>query len=69
MSSKPEPKLYNKLCVKCLRHCKQPEAVLLIDCPRYLPFPFKVEKNRYEQMSLFNPDEITPAPLQDDEES
>ena len=69
MSRKPESKPCNKLCAKCLRHCKQPEAVLLVDCPRYLPFPFKVEKNRYEQIDMFSADEVTPKPTQEDEES
>jgi hypothetical protein len=68
MSRKPEPKPCNKLCAKCLRHCKQPEEVLLVDCPRFLPFPFKVEKNRYEQIDLFGSEEITPRPTKDDDE-
>ena len=55
--SKGNEKPGNKLCAKCLRHCKQDESILLIDCPRFLPFPFKVEKNRYEQMDLFEPDD------------
>ena len=57
MSHKPGEKPCNKLCAKCLRHCKQAETILLIECPRFLPFPFKVEKNRYEQMDLFGPDD------------
>lgn len=68
MSRKSEIKPCNKLCAKCLRHCKQPEAVLLVDCPRFLPFPFKVEKNRYEQIDLFGSEEITPLPTKNDEE-
>jgi hypothetical protein len=56
MSRKPEGKLCNKLCAKCLRHCKQDESILLIDCPRFLPFPFKIEKNSYKQMDLFGPE-------------
>ena len=68
MSGKKEAKPCNKLCAKCLRHCKQPEAVLLVDCPRFLPFPFKVEKNRYEQIDLFGSDEVTARPLPEDEE-
>ena len=55
--SKNSEKPGNKLCAKCLRHCKQAETILLIECPRFLPFPFKVEKNRYEQMDLFGPDD------------
>ena len=69
MSRKPDVKPANKLCAKCLRHCKQAESILLIDCPRFLPFPFKVEKNRYEQMDLFGPDEMTPKTGDDAEEN
>ena len=69
MSGKKAMKPCNKLCAKCLRHCKQPEAALLVDCPRYLPFPFKVEKNRYEQIDLFGSDEITAKPSRDAEEN
>lgn len=68
MSRKPGVKPCNKLCAHCLRHCKQPEAVLLVDCPRYLPFPFKVEKNRFEQLDMFGSDELTPKPVKGDEE-
>ena len=49
-----EPKVYNALCIKCLRPCKQPVANLLIECPRYYPLPFKVEKHRYDQLGLFD---------------
>lgn len=66
MTPKPKDKVCNKLCAKCLRHCKQPEAVLLVDCPRYLPFPFKVDKSRYEQLDLFGPEAT--KPLHPDEE-
>jgi hypothetical protein len=45
----------NILCAKCLRECKQPVSHLLVECPRYFPLPFKVEKLLYEQMNLFNP--------------
>jgi hypothetical protein len=53
MKQKSEINPVNKLCAKCLRHCKQTETIVLIDCPRFLPFPFKMEKNRYEQLDLF----------------
>ncbi len=48
---------YNRLCMKCLRNCKQPAANLLLECPRYFPMPFKVEKHRYDQLDLFGKDE------------
>jgi len=43
----------NPLCGKCRRHCKQPPEAVLVDCPRYLPFPFKVANHRFDQMELF----------------
>ena len=43
----------NPLCGKCRRHCKQPSAAVLVDCPRYLPFPFKVARHRFDQLELF----------------
>ncbi|MEN8686235.1 MAG: hypothetical protein AB1Z51_11755 [Desulfuromonadales bacterium] len=50
-------KTINALCLKCLRHCKQPAENLLLECPRYFPLPFKVEKLRFDQMELFDGDE------------
>jgi len=49
-----DPKAFNPLCIKCLRPCKQPAANLLVECPRYYPLPFKVEKHRYDQLGLFD---------------
>jgi hypothetical protein len=43
----------NPLCAKCLRHCKQPATALLVECPRFSPMPFKVERYRFDQLSLF----------------
>ena len=48
-------KQFNPLCSKCLRPCKQPATCLLVECPRYYPMPFKVEKHRYTQLDLFDP--------------
>ena len=50
-------KTINALCLKCQRHCKQPAENLLLECPRYFPLPFKVEKLRFDQMELFDGDE------------
>lgn len=47
-------KKFNPLCIKCLRPCKQPVTSLLVECPRYYPLPFKVEKHRYSQLDLFD---------------
>jgi hypothetical protein len=57
MKSSPKVKAINTLCVKCLRDCKQPADNLLLECPRYFPLPFKVEKLRFDQMDLFGGDE------------
>lgn len=47
----------NPLCAKCVRRCRQPAAVLLLECPRFRPYPFKIEKHRYEQLDLFGSQE------------
>ncbi len=43
----------NSLCRKCVRSCKQPGDTLLLDCPRFLPRPFKVTEHRFDQLDLF----------------
>ena len=43
----------NPLCAKCLRSCRQPATVVLVECPRFRPLPFKVEKLRFDQLELF----------------
>jgi len=43
----------NPLCRKCLRPCRQPLKVVLVDCPRFMPLPFKVEKHSFDQLDLF----------------
>lgn len=43
----------NKLCRQCVRRCRQSEAVLLLDCPRFVPRPFKVEDASFTQLELF----------------
>ncbi len=57
MKPSPEDKTVNSLCIKCLRHCKQPANNLLLECPRYFPLPFKVEKLRFDQLDLFDGDD------------
>jgi len=44
---------FNKLCIKCVRTCKQPVTMLMLDCPRFQPRPFKSEKYRFQQLDLF----------------
>ncbi len=43
----------NKLCRKCVRTCRQGESILLLDCPRFLPRPFKSEELKFVQLDLF----------------
>lgn len=57
MKKSVDQKSINPLCIKCLRECKQPVANLLVECPRYFPLPFKVDKYKYDQMGLFDEDE------------
>jgi len=57
MTPSSKDKTFNTLCMKCLRNCKQPADNLLLECPRYFPLPFKVEKLRFDQMDLFDGDE------------
>lgn len=52
----PEPVASNPLCAKCLRSCKQSPTVVLIECPRFFPMPFKVERHRFDQLGLFGED-------------
>lgn len=52
--SQPIPKeLSNKLCRRCLRHCRQPDHVLLLECPRFLKRPFKSPVYKFNQLDLF----------------
>jgi hypothetical protein len=44
---------FNPLCTKCLRPCKQSATVVLVECPRFFPLPFKVERHRFDQLELF----------------
>lgn len=57
MKPSPDAKTVNTLCHKCLRSCKQPAVILLLECPRYFPLPFKVDKHRFDQLSLFDGEE------------
>lgn len=44
----------NKLCSRCIRQCKQLDSIVMLDCPRFQPRPFKSEKLKFEQMDLFD---------------
>ncbi len=44
----------NKLCRGCVRQCKQLDTIVMLDCPRFQPRPFKSEELRFEQLDLFN---------------
>lgn len=43
----------NKLCRHCVRGCKQPSCIVMLDCPRFQPRPFKSEQHKFQQMDLF----------------
>ena len=43
----------NKLCRRCIRQCKQPDTMIMLDCPRFQPRPFKSEVLKFEQLDLF----------------
>ncbi|GAB4178715.1 MAG: hypothetical protein Tsb0017_26650 [Geothermobacteraceae bacterium] len=43
----------NSLCRRCLRSCRQPGHVLLLECPRFLPRPFKSPEYAFSQLNLF----------------
>ena len=51
MEKKPDQ--INKLCGRCIRQCKQPAAMLMLECPRFEPRPFKSEQFKFKQMDLF----------------
>ncbi len=53
MNKKADPVTWNPLCAKCRRPCRQPSGTLLVDCPRFLPYPFKIKEQRFSQMDLF----------------
>ncbi|PLY07116.1 MAG: hypothetical protein C0624_03775 [Desulfuromonas sp.] len=53
MGKTPSKSNCNPLCKKCLRNCRQPQQVVLVDCPRFMPLPFKVDKHVYDQLDLF----------------
>ncbi len=55
MSPKSPPQNCNALCLKCLRNCRQPASVVLVDCPRFFPLPFRVDKHKFTQLDLFAP--------------
>ncbi len=52
-NEKQDPPAVNKLCRKCIRVCRQDESVLLLDCARFLPRPFKSEELKFTQLDLF----------------
>jgi hypothetical protein len=43
----------NSLCKRCVRTCRQTTAITLIECPRFLPRPFKIVEHRFDQLDLF----------------
>lgn len=51
---KKEEQEINKLCRRCIHHCKQPQDMLLLSCPRYQQRPFDPEDIKFKQLDLFN---------------
>jgi len=51
---KKEEAEMNKLCRSCIRTCRQPEAMLLLSCPRYKKRPFEAQDVRFKQVELFD---------------
>jgi len=45
---------FNKLCRRCIRQCKQPDSIIMLDCPRFQPRPFKSEVLKFKQLDLFD---------------
>jgi hypothetical protein len=45
----------NKLCRRCVRTCRQSDLIVLVDCPRFQPRPFKVKEPPGDQLELFRP--------------
>jgi hypothetical protein len=52
--SRPES---NPLCRKCARLCRQAVTCILVDCPRFLPLPFKIAPSPTNQLDLFSNEE------------
>jgi hypothetical protein len=44
----------NKLCSRCIRQCKQFESIIMLECPRFQPRPFKSESLKFQQLDLFS---------------
>jgi hypothetical protein len=47
----------NKLCSRCIRQCKQSESIIMLECPRFQPRPFKSEQLNFKQLDLFSASE------------
>ena len=48
-----KPEGINKLCARCVRRCKQPTVILMLECPRFQQRPFKSEEFKFQQLDLF----------------
>ncbi len=40
----------NKLCRRCVRSCRQSDMIVLVDCPRFQPRPFKAKEPPRDQL-------------------
>ncbi|MBN2644577.1 MAG: hypothetical protein JXR59_03765 [Desulfuromonadaceae bacterium] len=53
MKNASSPEKFNPLCEKCVRSCRQPFGSKLLECPRFLPRPFKLSPPPAKQLDLF----------------
>ncbi|HKJ04675.1 MAG TPA: hypothetical protein VJ974_03680 [Geopsychrobacteraceae bacterium] len=54
MKSREEIEALNKLCIRCVRSCKQTVGIMMLDCPRFQARPFKSDAHRFTQLGLFD---------------
>ena len=52
----PDSADINSLCRRCVRGCRQATAVVLVECRRFLPWPFVITRTSGDQLDLFPPE-------------
>ncbi len=60
MKTNADKNQLNPLCRKCVRTCRQPLSVVLCDCKRFQPYPFKIPRHQFDQIDLFSPPGLPP---------
>lgn len=56
MKQHPSPTI-NALCRRCVRTCRQTASVVLVECRRFIPWPFELTRTSGDQLDLFPPDD------------